>query len=620
MPDLLSLDRTEWRLNVWCNSIISAQKQLATTLSTRNAANPLQEIKFSTKNLRSTDQFLEVTADGVRLKEPIFFENRSYELEFIFTNDVTEPQIIHRLNQVQDAFRLTNKSIRGTINFGNDIGWFRFTLKYFLNGKSHSELIAFEVLPVKMDMANDLNGINASLDKIYPLWRFSFAKKTDLELSRSQKPHERFPLLWLALFESLRQELSRQARIVCSAPHSRLQENVRHIRMDRLKGKLNPRLEEQVHSAIATKANPLFQITNRKLSVDTPENRFVLMVLRHSSKELSKFSNRARAQNGPLENERVANSFFQTLDEWQKSLNQQASHCMFADVGRFEGLERESLVLHQRAGYSGVYRVWQQLKQYLDVFGKHASISMKSVSELYEVWCFLEIRNLLLELGFKEDSHSVAMLTVRGLEKELQDGLGPSFKFARDDGLRIRLAHEPIFGKPKDNPTFNRIYSWNAIQKPDIVLEVTFPNGELIHWIFDAKYRIDSGINTNISDLVPEDAINQMHRYRDALIHLKLEKNGFERKSRPFIGAYVLYPGWYPNQHDSSSNPYYSGIDAVGVGAFPALPGQKSNWLKLFLEKNLLIGADSPEKILSEKSVLIAPTGLTLIRQDATSD
>ena len=36
-------------------------------------------------------------------------------------------------------------------------------------------------------------------------------------------------------------------------------------------------------------------------------------------------------------------------------------------------------------------------KYYLDVFANQSTISMKSVAEIYEVWCFLEIRTILLE-------------------------------------------------------------------------------------------------------------------------------------------------------------------------------------------------------------------------------
>ncbi|MFP3449162.1 nuclease domain-containing protein, partial [Pseudomonas sp. SIMBA_067] len=72
-------------------------------------------------------------------------------------------------------------------------------------------------------------------------------------------------------------------------------------------------------------------------------------------------------------------------------------------VSTYTGLNSESLVLQQKTGYSAVYRVWQELKYYLDVFEEQSSVSMKSVAEIYEVWCFLEIRNILInELRFKD--------------------------------------------------------------------------------------------------------------------------------------------------------------------------------------------------------------------------
>jgi len=87
-------------------------------------------------------------------------------------------------------------------------------------------------------------------------------------------------------------------------------------------------------------------------------------------------------------------------------LEQLLNRPLFAEVGSYDGQSSESLVLHQRDGYSGVYRIWQELKLYLDVFGQDAAISMKSIAELYEVWCFLEVRRLLLTLGFEEVSQS----------------------------------------------------------------------------------------------------------------------------------------------------------------------------------------------------------------------
>lgn len=623
MPDLLTLNGPQWALTIWSRDIEPARQQLKNTLLSRGVALPSQEVRLTTQNQPWTAQFSGIPLGVHTLKEPVFFENRIYEFEFKFLDGVVNQKVRHRLNAVQDAFRNIGNSLRGGINFGNDIGWFRLAISYESAGRQWEDTIAFEVSPTKMDMAADLNRINASIDAAYPLWRFSFAQKTDQELSRSRQPHERFPLLWLALFQSLRRELYKQVRVICIAPHARLLQNVRRVRIDRLTGKVGARLEEGIHEALLRKDNErLFDVSSRRLSVDTPENRFVLMVLRHTNRELSRFAAKARQHNGKPEKERVSEAFFNEITVWQKGLEQLAAHPMFTDVGVFEGMERESLVLQQRAGYAGVYRVWQQLKQYLDIFGRQASISMKSVAELYEVWCLLEIRRMLLELGFKESNASVARLELRGLEKELEGGIGASFRFTRDDGLKVRLAHEPLYGKP--GSIMNSIYSWNAVQKPDIVLEVTFPNGELIHWIFDAKYRVDTSTTAGAVDLVPDDALNQMHRYRDALIMVDGLEDGKLRKSRPFIGAFVLYPGWFPEQlqKDASANPYAKAIDAVGIGAFPALPGQDNGWLREFLGRNLALQllsskypVTAPDQHLVQEAVRISPSGLTLKRR-----
>jgi hypothetical protein len=280
-------------------------------------------------------------------------------------------------------------------------------------------------------------------------------------------------------------------------------------------------------------------------------------------------------------------------------------------------MERESLVLHQKPGYAGVYRVWLELKEYLSIFGNHSAISVKSIAELYEVWCFLEIRRILLFLDFFEIENVNVNLRMRGVEKELKDGMGAAFTFKRNDGLQIRLAHEPVYGKPKSK--LNSIYSWSAVQKPDIVLQVSFPSGEKVHWIFDAKYRIDTNSSIFGKDLVPEDAINQMHRYRDALIQVDQHLQGSSILSRPFIGAFVLFPGWYSDEEQnlSSSNPYAEAIETIGIGAFPALPGYKNGWLTNFLTTQLNVKNHhqlAPDLQLAQRFVRIPPTGLELKR------
>jgi len=263
------------------------------------------------------------------------------------------------------------------------------------------------------------------------------------------------------------------------------------------------------------------------------------------------------------------------------------------EVGEHRGLKNESLVLQQKSGYSAVYKIWQELKFYLDVFSNQATVSMKSVTEVYEVWCFLSLRKILVEaLGFTEvESHKAKLKLNDFFELKLNDGLSGAgaFCFSRADGAKARLAHEPVF---KKNGV--AIRSYLATQKPDILLEVTFPNGKKCIWLFDTKYRIktknDQFDNDDVDkiDFVPDDALNQMHRYRDALIHIS-DTDGVESKSRPVFGAFALYPGFFDQK--KQQNPYRDAIDEIGIGAFSLLPGGNNDdnqyWLTQFLREQI---------------------------------
>lgn len=63
-------------------------------------------------------------------------------------------------------------------------------------------------------------------------------------------------------------------------------------------------------------------------------------------------------------------------------------------------------------------------------------------------------------------------------------------------------------------------------------------------------------------------AINQMHRYRDAIYYNSLD-NGIKRE---IVGGYVLYPGNL-TADDVRSSYYHSSHEKIGIGAFPLKPG-----------------------------------------------
>jgi hypothetical protein len=204
------------------------------------------------------------------------------------------------------------------------------------------------------------------------------------------------------------------------------------------------------------------------------------------------------------------------------------------------------------------------------------------------------------------------------MEKQLHEGFKAAFRLQRGK-VKIRLAHEPVF-KRTDEPKAGNIYSWITSQKPDILLEVELENGDKIRWIFDAKYRISP--DDNATDYAPDDAINQMHRYRDALIHIHKADDGWQEKSRPVFGAFVLYPGWF--DEEPSQNPYQAAIEAVGIGAFPLLPDAKNQWLRDFLIEQLGNSSQpyptaTPDYYFVQEAARISQTGMALSKyQDLT--
>lgn len=459
-----------------------------------------------------------------------------------------------------------------------------------------------------------------AIDIFHLLWRFSLVEKTEQDAATNQQCGH-FPLMWLANFAVLRERFEQGLKVICAAPHSRLQPTEANIKAAKLKGRLPHKLAEQVKQDFANgQHDKRYTVEKKQLSVDTPENRFIKMAVSKSKRQLAEFEQKLRQSNQAPERQRLSDSFLNELHSWQQPLQKVLSQSFLKEVGTYTGLSRESLVLQQKTGYSAVYRVWQELKFYLDVFGNQSSISMKSVAEIYEVWCFLCLKQILEhDLGFELVENSSAKLAQNDFfEYQLKDGFAGAFRFKRSDGVTARLAHEPKFTKKGQH-----IRSYLVNQEPDIVLEVTLPKSansesgaseeKQFIWLFDAKYRIktdksrfdDSSEDIESTDYVPDDAINQMHRYRDALIRLSephltespssSRASQFTKKSRPVFGAFALYPGCF-NQA-TKQNPYAAAIEEVGIGAFALLPSQNHSqteysycghqWLLEFLQAQI---------------------------------
>lgn len=613
MPDILTIEKEDFTLVVWTREVESKQNRLARALAKRT---PVKELPAQDFSLVS-----ELT-EKVDLTKPLFFENTDYDFEFFFNDGVLvkndEPVIAHHYAVIANAFHFKPRasSLSGTINFRNHIGKATLPLVYTSKQGKQEVTISFTVWPTKLDLEGDFQAIYHDFDPDFDEWRYALVAPTEQSFSRRHSEKNSFPLLWLAHFKSLWHQLQRHTKHILNAPHNRLLAFECDLIAERIRGRISPRLEERIARDFKSGVyDKRYRVTKKHLSVDTPENRFVkfalirmLQRLELLDKQIKKVTSKKKDQ----EPQRLSKHFFETLGDWKTVLSKMLRAPLFMEVSEFSGMTKESLVLQQRAGYSGFYRTWQELKMYLDTFGQGASLSLKSMDELYEVWCFLKIRTLLLELGFELVEHKGANPEQKGLEWETKDGFGGAFMLHKP-GIKIRLAHEKTFRNDTED-----VIALLVNQRPDILLEASFESGEKLLWLFDAKYRLEP--KSTELDRVPDDALNQMHRYRDALLHYSSEG-----LSRPVFGAFALYPGFFAQADTTLENFYKPYIDKIGIGAFPLLPSEDGSgevWLKQFLADKFgtasqfkyATSKDLAERFYVEEAARIPTYGMKQIR------
>ena len=261
-------------------------------------------------------------------------------------------------------------------------------------------------------------------------------------------------------------------------------------------------------------------------------------------------------------------------------------------------MSQESMVLQKATGYSLVYRTWNLLRRAYSLNDGLYRLQTKDIATLYEIWCFIEVSHIVkeqLHLGDEDVEHRNRMEMNGIFSWELGKGEHSRILF-RKDGIELaELVYNPKNAdKENDNVGMKNLVVPTVPQKPDIVLQLTkndLQQGMKMTYLFDAKYRIDG--RDNGVDTPPEDAINQMHRYRDAIYYKDYDANALKKE---VIGGYILFPG-DGDPDGVAVSKFYKTIKEVNIGAFPLRPKDVENrkLLENFIEE--LIQAKSYETI-----------------------
>ena len=280
------------------------------------------------------------------------------------------------------------------------------------------------------------------------------------------------------------------------------------------------------------------------------------------------------------------------------TLKRLQSNPFFRTIGRFKGLNQESLVLQKASGYSQVYRTWNMLRRAYSLNDGIYKLQTKDIATLYEIWCFIEVSHIVkeqLHLNDEDIDHRNRMEMNGLFTWELGKGEHSRILFKKDNVELAELVYNPKSTENDNDSTgIKELVTKTVPQKPDIVLRLTkndLQEGMKLTYLFDAKYRIGGKVKG--VDVPPDDAINQMHRYRDAIYYKDYSSDALKKE---VIGGYILFPGDGEPTEVEVSN-FYKSIAEVNIGAFPLRPKDERNrkLLEHFIEG--LINTKSQETI-----------------------
>lgn len=554
--------------------------------------NPLYAV-YATEQEDTTFYFDNVAEEVKNLHRlAVFFENTEYPIRVKPLHEGVKILGLyiagHSSNAASDASD-EDSLLFGTLNFKNQVGRTDFKVVYTVKEELRSMDFRTEVLSYKLDYRTDMRQIINDIEQEYSMLCYSFLKQTYLSFKANDS--ESTDLIWWQIFSQCFDEIIKATKTIINNPKRRLKAEVRHERAERLRN-LSAETETE-YSLFKNDPHHLYRTEDMFLSKDTVENRFLKYAIKEMHRRFSIV--RVHIKNSLKVNDETISLRISEMDD---TLSKLSNHPFFRQIGQFKGFTQDSLVMKRARGYRDIYKNWLLLQCGYELEDSMRHLEVKDISELYEIWCFIKVKNMVQQiLGEETTVNSSGRELTSGFIRQLVYGSKSEVTFKKGDvelatvsyNAQVEKEDAEIESAIDDTKTFT------TIQRPDIVLRLSKKNEQDIvyTYLFDAKYRLnDKRIEGN--DVPPSDAIDQMHRYRDAIYYA--DRKSDEILKKEIIGGYVLYPGNL-NKMDFLSSYYHRSAEKIGIGAFPLRPCIS----KLDENGDLYVDPTSSEYVLYEQ-------------------
>jgi len=536
-----------------------------------------------------------------------FFEWQTFQYSFIIDkkNCLFEPPFELRINQKRvksTESRGNSYFMSGSYAFEDQAGETQIEIRDRLNRQIFQ--LNAEVFPQKMDYRSDFRAMLSEISEIIHNLAFDSLKDT-FRRSRAKVSGSTTEIEWWNILDAIFEELLLSLNVIRRMAKHEIRIEEKILPVNKIKGQIsnkpnwflkNNRFSNNQKQGIKINEQIYYShaLSSKKhVSYDTYENRFVCWAVKNIIEKLRRYRIHIENSDKKQQYTVISNRIIYFQGRLQGIINSSP----FNEVSEFEKRSYFSTSLTKGSGYRDFLQLYLILSRGLELEDNDIfKIEQKDISKLYEYWCFLALVKIAKEeMGLEMVSNSIIRIQSSKVKVELKKGKESEIKLKdKTTGEEVSLYFNRNFNK--DNI---KIFTYEQI--PDITVRFTKDGFKKDFWyIFDAKYRFDGKTENSSGEKeynVPQDAIGQLHRYRDVILHSEPTNSAY-RTALKNLGGIILYP--YPkSENDFLNNVFFKSIEQVNIGALPFLPSKTRLLSSLF--KRLIRDASGEE--LSENII-----------------
>lgn len=511
---------------------------------------------------------------------PHLFEQTDYVIR-VTANDGSRVELISPDPQLIQTIghRQADRDTVSLINYRSQVGYSDFAV--MRDGVTEFKFTV-EVFPSKLEYRQDFDEMLADVQEILTGLALEYLKAT-YNLGSSVPNPDATGLEWLVLLKSVTDDLERALQQIARHPVRGLRREatmspVEHVRRvdSTVRGSVRRGSGSGEHLVLDNGLVIRRMLPERKTesTLDTPEHRWIAAQINRICQRVAQLR---REESLAKPNSRRQRTIAE-LDLLEARMRRLATLEPLAAAEGTPPAGFSSLLLQGAPGYREAFQKCIILMLGLRIEGGPLNLSTKDVSELYEYWCFIALLRLVEDAtGTKIPAKALFRVRQQGLSVMLERGKCTAVPFDLPNGRSITVEYNPSF---KGDLLL-------ASQRPDIVLTLKDPQWPGLKLVLDAKYRIDTSAKYQeqySSPGPPEDALNVLHRYRDAIL-VEGEEEGTPKRAT--VQAAALFP--YRDQSGTfKESRLWKALNKIGIGAVPLLPGDLgylSDWLRATLRQ-----------------------------------